>query len=252
LEALFEFLFKYRPVVFEKGRFAFAAGPATYIVIAIALAVGLPAALLQPLSGDWSGRVVARTQPAKLAALEGQFATERYAPLRVGGIPDADARQTRYAIEIPGGLSLLAHGDPAAEVVGLNDIPRDLWPPVRAVHLSFQIMVAIGSWLAVLAMWGALLWWRGRLFESRLFLKAVYVSTALGFVALEAGWMVTELGRQPWIIQGVMKTSAAVTPMPGLAAPFALFTLIYIGLAAVVIALIRRTILETSPARRAS
>jgi len=217
---------------------------------AIALAVGLPAALLQPLSGDWSGRVVARTQPAKLAALEGQFATERYAPLRVGGIPDADARQTRYAIEIPGGLSLLAHGDPAAEVVGLNDIPRDLWPPVRAVHLSFQVMVGIGSWLAVLAIWGALLWWRGRLFESRLFLKAVCVSTALGFVALEAGWMVTELGRQPWIIQGVMKTSAAVTPMPGLAAPFALFTLIYIGLAAVVIALIRRTIIETSPARR--
>lgn len=80
----------------------------------------------------------------------------------------------------------------------------------------------------------------------------MYVSTALGFVALEAGWMVTELGRQPWIIQGVMKTSAAVTPMPGLAAPFAVFTLIYIGLAAVVIALIRRTILETSPARRAS
>ena len=227
-----------------------AANPFHRRAFAIALAVGLPAALVQPLAGDWTGRVVARTQPAKLAALEGQFATERYAPLRVGGIPDADARQTRYAIEIPGGLSLLAHGDPSAAVVGLNDIPRDLWPPVRAVHLSFQVMVGIGSWLAALAIWGALLWWRGRLFDSRRFLKAMDVSTALGFVALEAGWMVTELGRQPWIIQGVMKTSAAVTPMPGLAAPFALFTLIYIGLAVVVIALIRRTILETSPARR--
>src|SRR5262245_31111100 len=115
---------------------------------AIALTVGLPAALLQPLSGDWSGRVVARTQPAKLAALEGQFVTQTYAPLRIGGIPDADARETRYAIEIPGGLSMLAHGDPAARVIGLNDVPRDLWPPVRAVHLSFQAMVAIGTWLA--------------------------------------------------------------------------------------------------------
>ena len=215
----------------------------------IALLVGLPAALLQPLSGDWAGRVVARTQPAKLAALEGQFDTEPYAPLRVGGIPDVDARQTPYALEIPGGLSLLAHGDPAAPVVGLNEIPRDLWPPVVAVHIAFQVMVAIGTWLAFLAVWAGVLWWRGRLFESRLFLKATFLSTALGFVAVEAGWTVTELGRQPWIIQGVMRTSAAVTPMPGLLVPFVLFTCIYAGLAAVVIALIRRTVLETAPPR---
>jgi cytochrome d ubiquinol oxidase subunit I len=215
----------------------------------IALAVGLPAALLQPLSGDWAGRVVARTQPAKLAALEGQFETTTYAPLRIGGIPDVEARTTRYALEIPGGLSLLAHGDPAAPVTGLNDIPRGLWPPVAAVHLAFQIMVAIGTWLAVLALWAAVLWWRGTLFESRLFLKAMVLSTVLGFVALEAGWMVTELGRQPWVIYGIMKTSDAVTPMPGLVVPFVLFTVIYAGLGAVVIVLIRRTVLETAPAR---
>jgi cytochrome d ubiquinol oxidase subunit I len=219
--------------------------------LAIALTVGLPAALLQPFSGDWSGRVVARTQPAKLAALEGQFVTQTYAPLRLGGIPNVDARETRYAIEIPGGLSMLAHGDPAARVVGLNDVPRDLWPPVRAVHVSFQAMVGIGTWLAALAIWGGLLWWRGRLFQTRPFLTATYLSTPLGFVALEAGWMVTELGRQPWIIQGVMKTSAAVTPMPALIAPFALFTIIYVGLATVVVALIRRTVLETAPKLRA-
>jgi cytochrome d ubiquinol oxidase subunit I len=213
----------------------------------IALAVGLPASLLQPLSGDWAGRVVARTQPAKLAALEGQFATESYAPLRIGGIPDLEARETRYALEIPGGLSFLAHGDPAASVTGLNDIPRDLWPPVTAVHLAFQIMVAIGSWLAFLALWAGGLWLRGRLFDSRLFLRAMWLSTILGFVAVEAGWMVTELGRQPWIVHGVMRTSEAVTPMPGLAVPFVLFTLIYIGLGTVVILLIRRTVLETVP-----
>ena len=214
---------------------------------AIAIAVGLPAAAIQPISGDWNGRVVARTQPAKLASLEGQFVTESHAPLRIGGLPDVNARETPYALEIPGGLSFLAHGDPSATVVGLNDIPRDLWPPVRFVHLAFQVMVGIGSWLAVLAVWAGVLWLRRRLFDSRLFLRAAVLSTALGVVALEAGWMVTELGRQPWIIQGVMRTSHAVTPMPGLFVPFALFTCIYIGLAIVVIALIRGTIVETTP-----
>ena len=215
---------------------------------AIALAVGMPASLLQPLSGDWAGRVVARTQPAKFAALEAHFKTERYAPLRIGGVPDLDARTTRYALEIPGGLSLLAHGDVRAPVTGLNDIPRDLWPPVTAVHLAFQVMVGIGGWLALLAAWAGVLWWRGRLFDSPAFLRAAFFSTALGFVAIEAGWTVTELGRQPWVIQGVMKTADAVTPMPGLLVPFALFTALYIVLAAVVVALIRRIIRETAPA----
>jgi cytochrome d ubiquinol oxidase subunit I len=216
---------------------------------AIALVVGLPASLLQPLAGDWAGKVVARTQPAKLAALEGHFETRAYAPLRIGGLPDPEARVTRWAIEIPGGLSVLAFGDPSATVTGLDDIPRDLWPPVLWVHLAFQVMVGIGSWLALLALWGAFLWWRGRLFTSRLFLRAAFLSTALGFVALEAGWMVTELGRQPWIIQGYMKTADALTPMPGLIVPFVLFTLVYLGLAAVVVAVIRRTILDASAER---
>lgn len=219
---------------------------------AIALAIALPAAVLQPLSGDWAGRVVARTQPAKLAAFEGQFATEAHASLRIGGIPDVDTRETRYAIEIPGGLSLLAHGDSAAPVIGLNDVPRELWPPVAAVHLAFQVMAAIGTALAALAVWAGVLLARGQLFTTRAFLRTVAFSTGLGFVALEAGWMVTELGRQPWIIQGVMRTSEAVTPMPGLVVPFVLFTLVYLGLAAVVIALIRRTVLETAPARGGS
>jgi cytochrome d ubiquinol oxidase subunit I len=215
----------------------------------IALLVGLPASLLQPLSGDWAGRVVARTQPAKLAALEGHFETRAYAPLRLGGIPDVEMRETPYALEIAGGLSVLAHGDPATPVTGLNDIPRDLWPPVAAVHLAFQLMVAIGMWLAALSIWAVVLWWRNRLFESSAFLKAVLWSTPLGFIAIEAGWTVTELGRQPWVIQGVMRTSEAVTPMPGLVVPFALFTLLYLGLAGIVVTLIRRTIIETAPHR---
>ncbi len=216
---------------------------------AIALTVAVPASLLQPFSGDWAGRVVARTQLAKFAALEGHFVTQPYAPLRIGGLPDVEARETRYALEVPGGLSLLAHGDPSAPVSGLDDFPRELWPPVTVVHPAFQIMVAIGAWLAGLAVWATMLWWRGRLFESRRFLKAAMLSTPLGFVALEAGWMVTELGRQPWIVQGVMRTADAVTPMPKLVLPFVLFTVIYTGLAIVVIALIRRTVLETTPRR---
>jgi cytochrome d ubiquinol oxidase subunit I len=216
---------------------------------AIALVVGLPAALAQPLAGDWAGKVLARTQPAKLAALEGHFDTATYAPVRIGGIPDVEAQVTRYSIEIPGGLSLLAYGDPAARVVGLKDIPRDEWPPVLPVHIAFQVMVAIGSWLALLALWAGVLCWRARLFDSRLFLRAMFWSTTLGFIAIEAGWIVTEVGRQPWIIQGVMKTSEAVTPMPGLVVPFALFTAIYLVLGLVVAALIRRTIVETAPRR---
>jgi cytochrome d ubiquinol oxidase subunit I len=213
----------------------------------IALLVGLPPALAQPMAGDWAGKVIAHTQPAKLAALEGHFATETYAPLHIGGIPDVDTLETRYSIEIPGGLSFLAFGDPSARVIGLTDLPRDEWPPVLPVHIAFQVMVGIGSWLAVLALWAGLLSWRRRLFDSRLFLIAVFCSTALGFVAIEAGWIVTELGRQPWIVQGVMRTSDAVTPMPGLVVPFMLFTVLYIVLAAVVIAMIRRTIVETAP-----
>ena len=136
-------------------------------------------------------------------------------------------------------------------MTGLNDIPRELWPPVAAVHIAFQMMVAIGMWLALLAMWAAVLWWRARLFESRAFLQTVFWSTPLGFVAIEAGWTVTELGRQPWIVQGVMRTSEAVTPMPGLVVPFVLLTLLYLGLAVIVVMLIRRTVLETAPAGRA-
>ena len=218
---------------------------------AIALVVGLPASLAQPLSGDWAARVVARTQPAKFAALEGHFVTEPYAPLRLGGIPDAEAGETRYAIEIPGGLSWLAHGDASARVTGLDDVPRELWPPVAAVHVAFQVMVSIGVWLAILAIWALVSWWRGRLFESHALLKTAWWSTPLGIIAIEAGWTVTELGRQPWIVQGVMRTSEAVTPMPGLVLPFVSFTFIYVGLAAVVVTLIRRTIVETAPTGQA-
>ena len=200
----------------------------------VALLVGLAPALAQPLSGDFAGRVVARMQPAKLAAMERHFDTQAWAPLRIVG-----------PIAIPGGLSVLAHGDPNATVIGLNDIPRENWPPVVAVHVAFQAMVAIGLFLAALAIWAAWLAWRRTLDQSRTFLRVLAMSTPLGFVALEAGWVVTELGRQPWIIQGVMRTSDAVTPMPGVGVSLAVVTMIYIGLAVIVTVLMRRRVMQT-------
>jgi len=209
--------------------------------VALALLVGAPAAILQPLSGDLSARFVARYQPAKLAAMEGQFETERGAPLRVGGWPDEERRETRYALEIPYALSLLAFHDPQAEVKGLNAIPRRDWPPVPIVHVAFQVMVGLGTAMALVSAWAAWVAWRRRdVAGDRRLLRALVLVAPMGFVAIEAGWTVTEVGRQPWIIYGVMRTADAVTPMPGLVVPFVTFTVLYCFLGAIVVWLLWR------------
>lgn len=211
--------------------------------LGLALRMAVPAALLQPIAGDISAKFVAKWQPAKLAAMEGQFVTERGAALRIGGWPDEDARVTRYAIEIPKGLSILSFGDPNAEVQGLDRVPREDWPPVLVVHLAFQIMVAIGTALAALGLWAT--WARLRKWDfgqHPWLLRAIVASIPLGFIATEAGWVVTEVGRQPWIVQGVLRTRDAVTPMPGLVVPFALFTALYILLGIVVVSLLLRQV----------
>jgi cytochrome d ubiquinol oxidase subunit I len=180
-------------------------------------------------------------QPVKLAAFEGHFETQRGAPLRIGGIPDESKRETPYAIQIPNGLSLLAFQNPRAEVRGLNDFDPDLWPPVAVVHVAFQIMVAAGIAMMAVAVWGAYLRWRySTLTSSRAFLKGLVLAAPLGFIAIESGWVVTEVGRQPWIIQGVMKTADAVTPMPGLVFPLIAFTFIYVFLSVMVSILLVR------------
>lgn len=207
--------------------------------LVIALAVGGAAAVIQPFSGDLLAKLVARTQPVKLAAFEGQFKSEQGASFRIGGWPDEEARTTRYAIEIPGGLSFLAFNDAAATVNGLDDYPRDQWPPVAVVHIAFQLMVAAGVAMMAVALWGAWLGWRrNSLISSRMFLRVLVAASPLGFIATEAGWIVTEVGRQPWIIYGVMRTAEAVTPMTGLAVPFIAFTLLYMFLAVIVMRLL--------------
>ena len=215
--------------------------------LTIALLVGAPAAVLQPLSGDVSARVVATTQPVKLAALEGQWATERGAPLRIGGLPDAAREETRWALEIPYGLSLLAFHDPSAEVKGLRSVAPADRPPVAVVHLAFQAMVGLGSALALVAIWTVWSAWRRRdMHEHRMLLRALVLVAPFGFLATEAGWIVTEVGRQPWVVQGLMRTSAAVTPMPGLVVPMLLFILLYLGLGAIVVMLIASLVRETA------
>jgi cytochrome d ubiquinol oxidase subunit I len=212
----------------------------------LALMVGGIGAVLQPLSGDFLGKSLARHQPVKLAATEGQFDTESHAPIRIGGWPDVERGRTRYAIEIPGLLSYLSYGDTAAPVQGLNDFSRNLWPPVVPVHVSFQIMIALGTLMAFIALWAAWRQWRSpSIADSRAFLWAVTASAPAGFIAIEAGWCVTELGRQPWIIQGVMRTADALTPMPGLIVPFLAITLLYLVLAIIVVMLLARQVRES-------
>jgi cytochrome d ubiquinol oxidase subunit I len=214
--------------------------------LSVALLIGAPAAVLQPISGDLSARFVAHWQPAKLAAMEGQFRTERGAPLRVGGWPDEAAGKTRYAIEIPYGLSLLAFMDPNAEVKGLEAFPREHWPPVAIVHAAFQVMVGLGTFMALVsavALW--LMWRRRDLPQHRCLLRALVVAAPMGFICTEAGWIVTEVGRQPWIVYRVMKTADAVTPMPGLIVPFLVFTALYCALGVVVAWLLYQQVLRS-------
>jgi cytochrome d ubiquinol oxidase subunit I len=198
------------------------------VALYIALCVGGVAVLAQGLSGDALARMVATTQPVKLASLEGQFRTEAGAPLRIGGLPDANRHTTKYALEIPHGLSLLAFHNPNAVVKGLDEFPQADWPQVTLVHISFQVMVGLGSVLSLVALLAGWLAWRRKpLVAHRTFLKLLVLCGPLGLLALEAGWFVTELGRQPWIIYGILRTRDAVTTVPHLQLPFFLVSALY-------------------------
>ena len=206
----------------------------------LGLAMGAICAPLQAISGDWAARTVARTQPVKFAALEGQFKTEAGAPLRIGGIPDSESETTRFAIEIPGGLSWLAHGDSGKVVEGLDRVPRADRPPVAVVHFAFQAMIGAGLFLLAISAWvGRSLVFRRKLPASRSFLWMVLIAGPLAGVGLEAGWVVTEVGRQPWIVQEMMRTREAVTDAPGIGWAFAAALAIYVILTAGTIVALR-------------
>jgi cytochrome d ubiquinol oxidase subunit I len=210
-------------------------------LVFLAALIGMP---LQILSGDLSAKHVAEYQPTKLAAAEALFETREGAALMLGGWPDVTTREVGWAIELPKMLSVLATGDPNGRVLGLEEFPEELWPPVAIVHVAFQVMVAAGMVMLAFVAVGAVLWVRARRrkgaewLHPRFLLGAMGVAP-LGLIALEAGWVVTEVGRQPWIVRDFLKTAEAVTPMPGLVVPMTAFTLLYLLLGSVVILLLR-------------
>lgn len=208
----------------------------------IALSIGAIGALLMPISGDIAAKDIAERQPVKLAAMEAHYETEKGADLLIGGIVDEETQEVSMALHLPGALSFLAFNDFDAEVKGLNDFPKDEHPPVALTHYSFQIMVGIGGFLALLGLLFLISIKKQSWRQKKWFLYAFLIATPLGFVALEAGWFVTELGRQPWIINGIMKTKDAVTPVQGIQYSFYLYMLIYVGLSLTVYWLMNRQI----------
>jgi cytochrome d ubiquinol oxidase subunit I len=215
----------------------------------ISAVVAAVAALAQPIAGDAIARMVAVSQPIKLASLEGQFHTEKSAPLRIGGIPDVAEQKVNFAIEIPGGLSFLAFHDFNHEVLGLDTVPKTDWPPVPAVHICFQLMVMSGGALASLGLWTMYMFFRKKkkMQDNRLYLWACVLASPLGILGVETGWMVTELGRQPYIIHGIMRVTKAVTPVPGIAIQMWIFFFVYLFLMFVVAWIMTRQIELTGP-----
>jgi cytochrome d ubiquinol oxidase subunit I len=217
----------------------------------IALGMALVAVPLLIASGDVAAKHIAERQPIKLAAAEGLFETRTEAPMTIGGWPDIPARRMRGAIEIPYGLSILAFNDPHAEVTGLDAVEPASWPPIAVVHLAFQIMVGCGMTMLAFVGWCGFRWWRGRVppYGDRFVLRVAPWVAPLGLVAIEAGWTVTEVGRQPWIVRGLMRTSEAVTPMPGLWLPCLLFCGLYLVLGLVVFRMLRKHVAAASGRR---
>jgi len=212
-----------------------------------ALIFGSVAAILQPFSGDFSAKDIAKRQPAKLAALEALYKTSKPAELIIGGIPNDKEEKVNYALHIPGGLSFLTHGNFKAEVTGLDKFPKRDRPPVLITHIAFQIMVASGillEFISVLYLVFSINW--RHILLKKWWIVLVACATPFGFLAVEAGWTVTETGRQPWIIYGIMRTEDAVSPMPGLHYSFYIITAVYILLSLIIIWLMKRQISSIS------
>jgi cytochrome d ubiquinol oxidase subunit I len=207
--------------------------------LAIPLTIAALAAPVQVLVGDWAGRDVATTQPIKLAAIEGLYKTTRGAPEHLlGWYTDG---QVKYGIAIPHGLSLLAFHSWNARVKGLQTAPPADRPPVNVVRVAFQLMVGIGTLLALLGVVYVVVRVRRRgLPESRWFYRALVVAGPLSVVALISGWVVTEVGRQPWVVYGVMRTAQAVTGASGIAVGYGTLVAVYIGVGAAVAWILRR------------
>ena len=179
----------------------------------------LMAALFAPLQiflGDWSGRVMFRHQPAKLAAIESHWETNTRggAPFAVVAFPDMEKERNRFEITVPYGLSLLVTQSLEGKVQGLKEFPREDRPNAAVLFWTFRAMVAIGSIFFLVMVWAAVLWKKGKLFGNRPFLRTLLAIQPLGFLATELGWITTEMGRQPWLVYNLMRTAEGISPIP--------------------------------------
>jgi cytochrome d ubiquinol oxidase subunit I len=206
----------------------------------LAMSVVLVATPLMLVTGDYNARFLAQAEPAKLAAAESLFKTTQGAPLTIGGLSDPATHTIKYGIRIPKLLSLLAFHDPNATVTGLDSFPQDAIPDPRIVHPAFDVMVG-SFFLLILAL--VLFWWRcwrdHYVPRGRWTLLAMLLASPFGMIALEAGWVVTEFGRQPWIVMQLMRVDQAVTPRPEIPIVFMLFVIVYITLSIGLVLLLR-------------
>jgi cytochrome d ubiquinol oxidase subunit I len=194
----------------------------------LALVVGAVATVVVTIEGDLHAKHVTKTQPAKLAAMEALWDTTAKAPVYLMAVPDeANERNSVQVGAIPGLLSFLGHGDFDAKVKGLKEFPREERPPVVATFLSFRVMIALSMYFAAMVAIGLFL--RNRLLESTWYLKLMLVSIPLPYLAITMGWVLAEIGRQPWIVYGVMRTADGVSPIDGVqvALSLAAFILVY-------------------------
>ncbi len=207
----------------------------------IGLVTAAVASLLVLGIGHYHSIQVGETQPAKMAAFEGLFKTQAGAPLTLFGIPDTDNQKLHLSIQIPKALSLLMYFDANATVTGLDQFPRDEWPPVTVTFYSYHIMFILGMFFIFLSWWGIFL--REKRYANKLFLRAMLYSLPLPLLAIELGWMAAEFGRQPWAVQGLLKTEDAVSvvvPSGQIFFTIVLFTLVYAAILGLLIFLVRK------------
>ncbi|MGC1467237.1 MAG: cytochrome ubiquinol oxidase subunit I [Pseudolabrys sp.] len=199
--------------------------------VMLRMAIGLTAILapLQLIIGDQHGLNTLKYQPMKIAAMEAHWDGSKPGDFDIFAWPDEKAETNRFAISIPKGSSLILTHKLNGLFPGLKDVPPQDRPPVATVFFAFRIMVGIGLLMIASALLGAFLWWRGTLFEARWYLRAMAQSWWLGFVAVIAGWVVTETGRQPWVAEGILRTSRAASPVPAasVATSLTLFVIAY-------------------------
>jgi cytochrome bd ubiquinol oxidase subunit I len=185
------------------------------VMLGMAMIMAIFVAPIQAFLGDQHGLNTLEYQPAKVSAIESIWNTQRGAGLKLFGWPDQDKETTKYAVEIPGIASLILTHDLNGEIKGLKEWPKDERPPVAPVFWSFRLMVGIGVLMIVTGLAGAILFLRRRLFGTPWFLRWCMAMTPAGFLAVLLGWMVTEIGRQPYVVYGVIRTAQSVSPVTG-------------------------------------